>query len=124
METAQEVAAYEPDEEEKVTVAVIKKALKALIDDLKDSAGASAKRERDGLKAQDAAIKETEKKLRDSKSALKEKTSELNLKIQLKRLGGEGFKAESRGLIRAGRRRNWPMLDPRDKTDKKKIAMP
>ena len=120
VETAQEVAAYEPDEEEKVTVAVIKKALKALIDDLKDSAGASAKRERDGLKAQDAAIKETEKKLRDSKSALKEKTSELNLKIQLKRLGGEGFKAESRGLIQQIEDQ-LADLDPHDKTDKNKI---
>ena len=47
VETAQEVAAYEPDEEEKVTATVIKKALKALIDDLKDSAGASARRECD-----------------------------------------------------------------------------
>ena len=45
VETAQEVAAHEPDEDEKVTAAVIKKALKALIDDLRDSAGASAKRE-------------------------------------------------------------------------------
>ena len=45
VETAQEAAAHEPDEDEKVTAAVIKKALKALIDDLRDSAGTSAKRE-------------------------------------------------------------------------------
>ena len=37
VEAAQEVAAYEPDEDETVTAAVIKKALKELIDDLKDS---------------------------------------------------------------------------------------
>ena len=61
VETAQEVAAYEPEEDEKVTAAVIKKALKTLIDDLKDSAGASAQRERDALKEQDTAIKEIEK---------------------------------------------------------------
>ena len=45
VETAQEVAAYEPEEDETVTAAVIKKALKELIDDLKDSAGDSAKKE-------------------------------------------------------------------------------
>ena len=99
VETAQEVAACEPDEEEKVTAAVIKKALKTLIDDLKDSAGASAQRERDALKAQDAAIKEIENQIRVSRALSKNKTNELELKIQLKRLGGEGFKAESRGLI-------------------------
>ena len=119
-ETAQEVAAYEPDEEEKVTAAVMKKALKTLIDDLRDSAGASAQRERDTLKEQDAAIKEIEKKIRDSKSALKEKTSELDLKVQLKRLGGEGFKAESRGLIQQIEDQ-LANLDPHDKSDKNKI---
>ena len=35
VETAQEVAAYEPEEDETVTATVIKKALKELIDDLK-----------------------------------------------------------------------------------------
>ena len=120
VETAQEVAAYEPDEDEKVTAAVMKKALKILIDDLKDSAGASAQRERDDLKEQDTAIKEIEKKLRDSKSALKEKTDELKLKVQLKRLGGEGFKAESRGLIQQIEDQ-LANLDPHDKSDKNKI---
>ena len=99
METAQEVTAYEPDEDEKVTATVIKKALKALIDDLKDSSGASSKRELDGLKVQDAAIKKIEKNIRDNKSALKDKNSELELKIQLKQLGGEGFKAGRRELL-------------------------
>ena len=120
VETAQEVAAYEPDEDEKVTAAVMKKSLKTLIDDLKDSSGASAERERDALKEQDAIIKKIENQIRVSKSALKEKTSELNLKIQLKRLGGEGFKAESRGLIQQVEAQ-LAMLDPQDKTDKNKI---
>jgi type I restriction enzyme M protein len=39
VEGAQEVAAYEPEEDEAVTATVIKKALKELIDDLKDSKG-------------------------------------------------------------------------------------
>ena len=120
VETAQEVAAYEPDEEEKVTATVMKKALKTLIDDLKDSAGASAQRERDDLKAQESAIKNIENQIRDSKAALKDKTNELNLKVQLKRLGGEGFKAESRELIQQVESQ-LAKLDPLDKTDKKKI---
>ncbi len=120
VETAQEVAAYEPDEDEKVTASVIKKALKDLIDDLKDSLGASAKRERDGLKAQDATIKKIEKKIGDNKSPLKDKTKELELKVQLKRLGGEGFKAESQELIRQVKNQ-LAKLDPGNKTDKKKI---
>ena len=120
METAQEVAAYEPDEDEKGTAAVIKKTLKTLIDDLKDSAGASAQRERDDLKAQDAAIKEIENQIRVSRALSKNKTNELELKIQLKRLGGEGFKAESRRLIQQIEDQ-LANLDPRDKSDKNKI---
>lgn len=120
VETAQETAAYEPDEDEKVTAAVIKRALKILIDDLKDSTGASAKRELDELKKLDAAIKKIEKKIKEAKATLKEKTIELELKLQLKRLGGDGFTAETRELIQqvdeqlAG-------LDTDNKTEKKKI---
>ena len=121
VETAQEVAAYEPEEDEKVTATVIKKALKVLIDDLKGSSGESAKKEMRTLQMQDSAIKDIEKRIKDSKAALKTKTDELDLKLKLKRLGGDEFKAESNELIRqvddqlAG-------LDPKDKTDKKKIT--
>ena len=120
VQTAQEVAAYEPDEDEKVTTAGIKKALKTLIDDLKDSRGVSAKQEFDELKAQDATIKKMEKKIKDSNSALKVKTSELELKVQLKRLGGERFKTESQELIQQVESQ-LAKLDLDDKTDKKKF---
>ena len=120
VETAQEVASYEPEEDEKVTAAVIKKALKTLIDDLKDSAGASAQRERNDLKAQDAAIKEIENKISVSRALSKNKTNELELKIQLKRLGGEGFKVESQELIQQIEDQ-LANLDPHDKSDKGKI---
>ena len=120
VETAQEIAAHEPDEGEKVTATVIKKALKVLIDDLKNSKGASAKEELDRLKAQDATIKKIEKKIKDSRSALKGKTSDLEFKIQLKRLGGEGFKTESRALIQQIESQ-LVKLDLGNKTDKKKI---
>jgi type I restriction enzyme M protein len=120
VEAAQEAAAYEPEEDEKVTAAVIKKALKDLIDDLKESNGASAKHELNELKKLDASIKNIEEKIKDSKAELKEKTAELELKLELKRLGGEGFTAESRELMRQVDRQ-IPELDSGDKTDKKKI---
>jgi type I restriction enzyme M protein len=121
VETAQETAAYEPDEDEKVTAAVIKKALKALIDDLKDTPGASARRELDELKKLDGAIKKIEKKIKDARAALKEKTTELELKLELKRLGAEGSTDENRELIRQVDKQ-MAELDPGDKKDKKKIT--
>ena len=121
VETAQEVAAYEPDEDEKVTAAVIKKALKALIDDFKGSSGDSARKEMVNLQAQDRAIKTIEKRIKDSKATLKTKTDELELKLQLKRLGGDEFKAESFELIRQVDAQ-LANLDPGNKTDKKKIT--
>ncbi len=121
VETAQETAAYEPDEDEKVTAAVVKKALKVLIDDLKDTPGASARRELDELKKLDAAIKKIEKKIKDAKASLKEKTTELELKLELKRLGAEGFTDENRELIRQVDKQ-MAELDAGNKTDKKKIT--
>jgi type I restriction enzyme M protein len=120
VETAQEVAAYEPDEDEKVTAAVIKKALKALIDDLKGSSGDSAKKELKALQGQEKAIKTLETRIRESKSAIKAKRDELELKLQLKRLGGDEFKAESKELM-AQVEAQLAELDPGNKTDKKKI---
>nr|QNO47052.1 hypothetical protein NBCJMJBN_00013 [Methanosarcinales archaeon ANME-2c ERB4] len=121
VETAQEVAAYEPDEDEKVSAAVIKRALKALIDDLKGSTGDSAQRELANLQAQDRAIKTIEKHIKDSKATLKTKTDELEHKLQLKRLGGDDFKAESQELIRQVDTQ-LTNLDPGNKADKKKIT--
>ena len=120
VETAQEVAAYEPEEDETVTASVMKTALKALIDDLKNSTGESAKRELDMLKAQDAAIKKIEKQIKDSKSSLKDKTNELKDKLQLKRLGGEGSKTEIYELIQQVESQ-LASLYPGNNTDKRKI---
>jgi len=83
VETAQEVAGYEPEEDEKVTATVIKKVLKALIDDLNESTGKSAKKELKSLKGQDGAIKAIEKRIKDAKAAQKKKAGELELKLQL-----------------------------------------
>ena len=121
VETAQEVAAYEPEEDETVTAAVIKKALKELIDDLQNSKGESAQKELKTLQAQEKVITAIEKRIKDSKATLKTKTDELELKIQLKRLGGDEFKAESRELIRQVDTQ-LASLDISNKDDKKKIT--
>ena len=78
VETAQEVSGYEPDKDQKVTVTVIKKALKAFIDDLMDSAGTSARMELNKLKNQDKTVKAIEKRIRETKTTLKEKSTELD----------------------------------------------
>ncbi|MYA37201.1 MAG: type I restriction-modification system subunit M [Gammaproteobacteria bacterium] len=121
VETAQEVSGFEPDEGEKVTAAVTKKALKALIDDFKETAGASAKMELNDLVDQDKAIKDIEKRIKDTKAMVKQKAAELEFKLELKRLGTEDFKSEALVLIaQADGRLNE--LDPEKKSDKKVIA--
>jgi type I restriction enzyme M protein len=121
VDTAQEVAAYEPEEDESITAAVIKKALKDLIDDLKGSTGASARRELINLQAQENIITAIEKRIKESKAALKAKTDELELKLQLKRLGGDEFKAESKALIQQVNAQ-LAHLNSGNKDDKKKVA--
>jgi type I restriction enzyme M protein len=121
VETAQEVAAYEPEEDETVTAAIIKKALKELIDDLKDSTGQSAHKELKTLEAHENTITVLEKRIRESKTELKTVTDELEHKLQLKRLGGEEFTAETNRLLSqvdAG----LAALDEGNKEDKKKIT--
>ena len=121
VETAQEVSGYEPDEVEKVTAAVIKKALKALIDDLRDSAGASARKELKNLTDQDKAIKAIEKRIKDARATFKEKAAELEFKLEFKRLGADDFKAETQALIAQAEAR-LAELDPKKKADKKIIT--
>jgi len=122
VETAQEVAGYEPEENEKVTATVIKNALKELIDDLKGSEGDSASKELKNLQAQDKAIKTIENRIKERKADLKTRADELALKLQLKRLGGNEFKAESLELIRQVEAQ-LAQLDLKNKADKKKIAV-
>lgn len=120
VETATEVAGYEPEEDEKITASVIKRALKELIDDLKDTEGESAKKELANLKAQEKTIKAIEKRIKDSKAELKDKTEELELKLQLKRLGGDEFKAENEQLLKQIDA-SIKELNPEDRAEKRKI---
>jgi type I restriction enzyme M protein len=136
VETAQEVAAYEPEEDESVTAAIIKKALKDLIDDLKSSIGdkvhsttggregtlgQSARKELATLQAQEKIIVDIEKRIKESKTVMKVKADELEHKLQLKRLGSEEFKTESQELIRQVDAQ-LSNLDNDNKDDKKKVV--
>lgn len=120
LESAQEVAAYEPAEDENVTITVIKKVLKDLINDLKGSTGKSAIKELDLLKAQEQTIVALENRIKILKKAQKMKIDELTLEIQLKRLGCEEFKNENLELIRQVDAQLGG-LDPAQKSDKTKI---
>jgi len=121
VETAQEVAAYEPEEDETVTAAVMKKALKELIDDLKGSKGESAQKELKALQEQEKTLAAREKQIKESKAKLKILTDELEHKLQLKRLGGEEFKAESKRLLFQVESR-LARLDESNKKEKKKLG--
>ena len=121
VEAAQEVADYQPDEDEKVTAAVIKKALKTLINDLKDNTSETAQNELKALKDQDKAIKGIENRIRDGRTELRSKTEELDLKLRLKRLGGDEFEAETRALIRQVDEQ-LGVMDASQKADEKKTA--
>ncbi len=121
VETAQEVSGYVPDEDKKVSAAVIKKALKALIDDLKDSAGVSARKELKNLTDQDKIIKAIEKRIRDARAKLKEKAAELKFKLEFKRLGAGEFKAGTQALIAQADDRLAGLV-PTRKADKKTIT--
>lgn len=121
LESAQEVAAYEPEEDEAITAGVMKKVLKDLIDDLETSTGLLAKKELKALQEQEEAIKAIEARIKEAKAILKEKTDELELKLMLKRIGGDDFKTESRDLIQQVDAQ-LAELDASKKEDKKKIT--
>ena len=88
---------------------------------LKDSTGASAQKERKALEAQESAITALEKSIKEGKAELKNLTDELELKLQLKRLGGEEFKAENEQLLLQVDAQLAALSDAK-KEEKKKIA--
>lgn len=121
IETAQEVASYESEEDEAVTATSIKKVLKDLMDDLKNVSGISAARELAKYKAEYEAIAKLEKQIKDLKAEVREKQTELDIKLRLKRVGGEEFRAETEGLIQQVMA-DMAGLKSNDKDDKRKIA--
>ena len=117
---AVEAVEYEPDEGENVTASVIKKYLKGLLDDLKDTTGESAERERKTYEDQLDGIKQLESKISKIKREIKEKEFELEIKLSLKRVGAEEEKAATEQLIQQADEQIG-RLDPKDKEDKKRI---
>ena len=125
VENAAEAANFEPDEaeegEDKITTAGIKKYLKELIDDLADTAGESALKEQKHYKDLFDGIAAIEKRIKSSKDELREKQIELELKLTLKRIGGDEAKAETNELIEQVKAL-LVGLNPQAKEDKKKIT--
>jgi type I restriction enzyme M protein len=121
VDTTQEVVGYEPDEDEKITAVVIKKALETLIDDLKENASDSARKELRKLEDQEKGITAIEKRIKTINATLKAKADELKLKLQLKRLGSDDIKAENLKLIEQANAQ-LAFLDPSLKTDKRRIT--
>lgn len=121
VETGQETADYEPEEDEKVTATTIKKMLKELIDDLKDSPGETADKELKRYTKARQDIIEQENQLKKLRDDLKEKRFELDLKLRLKRIGAEDEKAESQTLIESIDAQIAD-LNPKITDDKKRIT--
>lgn len=127
VDAAAEAANYEPEEAEgeegepKLTAAVIKKYLKALIDDLADARTDSARKERKQYYDLRDGIGAIEKRIKDHKSRLKIKQGELEQKLQLKRIGAEEAIAETKTII-AHAQGVMQSLNPAVKDQKKKLT--
>jgi type I restriction enzyme M protein len=127
VEAAAEAASFEPEEgegeegETKLSAAVIKKYLKELIDDLADAKTDSAIKERSQYKDLRDGITAIENRIKTHKTALKQKQDELELKLRLKRIGGEESKAETHELI-AQADAAMVELNPGLKEQKKKLT--
>lgn len=127
VEAAAEAASFEVEEAEgdenetKLTAAVIKKYLKELIDDLADAITDSAIKERKKYEDLRDGITAIENRIKAHKAALKQKQDELELKLRLKRIGGEEAKAETQALI-AQADTAIAELNPDLKDQKKKLT--
>ena len=102
VEEALNLVEYEPDEEEgevKQTPKLAKDQLKAeiayCVDEKQNAEAAKPYQE------QDKKIKKLEKEIKSCKDQTKEKTAELNLKLELKRYGSKDVKAEFEKLLKA-----------------------
>lgn len=95
-----EAVEYEPEEDEAVTALVIKNHLKSTIDDLNNSKNLSdsAKREIAQYEQQRDNILAIEKRIKTSKDKLKQKREELEVKLELKRIGKEEALADIQAM--------------------------
>ena len=100
---AQEMLEYEAEEDEKITPALMKRELKAVLDDLRERRDVQALVARPRHQDAYEAIKRAEDAIRRLKRDLKEKQFELEIKILLKKFGPEEETAESRRLLAQAR---------------------
>jgi len=121
VESAQEVASHEPEENETVSATSIKKVLKGLMDDLKGSAGVSAQKELARYKGEHDAIVQLEQRIKALKAKLNAQETELEQKLRLKRVGAEEFTAETEGKLGQVEARLGE-LDPNEKKEKTQIT--
>ena len=121
---AQEMLEYEAEEDEKITPALMKRELKAVLDDLKGRGDVQALVERPRHQDAYEAIKRAEDAIRRLKRDLKEKQFELEIKILLKKFGPEEETAESRRLLAQARAElaELEALSKPNKEEKKKIS--
>lgn len=127
VEAAADAANFEPEETEgedgetRLTAAIIKKYLKTLIDDLADAKTDSARKERKQYDELRAGISSIEKHIKSLKDRLRIKQAELEQKLQLKRIGGEEAKAETKTII-SHAKGVMRILNPAVKDESKKLT--
>lgn len=100
---AQELLEYEAEEDEKITPALMKRELKAVLNELKGRRDVQALVERQRHEDARSAITTAEDAIKRLKRDLKQKQFELEIKILLKKFGPEEETAESRGLLAQAR---------------------
>ncbi len=91
-----------------------------MMDDLKESVGASARLELDRYKSEYNAIDRLEKRIKELRADAKMQSTKLALKLRLKRVGGDEFKAETNELIQQVVVQ-LAALDPNKKEEKKQF---
>jgi type I restriction enzyme M protein len=121
LEEAMEVVEYETEENENVSAKTLKDNLKTQIDDLADTSAPTAVQEKASLQVQLKAILVAENAIKSLKAHIKQKQSELELKLILKRVGAEEEKADIRIQI-SKNDRQLEQLNPHNKADKRKIT--
>jgi type I restriction enzyme M protein len=120
IEEALEESSYELDEEESLSLTLIKKILKDQINDLNNNTSASAIKEKQKLEEHQDKILDLDKRVKNNKSKYKMNVDILDFKIQLKRLGSAEFISENTRLIKQIVKEIGE-LNPENSSDKRKI---
>jgi len=120
LEEAIAAVEYEADEEETVSASSLRKYLKSLIDDLKETKTSSAVKERKLCEEQHKAIVDAEDLKKKINATIRTKQFELDIKLSLKRHGAEAEKHETNLLLKQIASQ-LADLDSKNKEDKKRI---